>query len=472
MSHHLSRRSALAAAAALGLDQLLANQASPLPRPGKLYWLLWFDTEDYIEPTSDDAAKRLAEELDKLGVKATFKVVAEKAKVLEKRGRKDVIAALAKHDIGYHSENHSVPPTPAVYMEPLNWQEGIAEFLRREGPGAKETERIFGKKMSCYGQPGNSWSPHANPALRNLGIPVYMDEARQVGLNRQPFWYGGLAYVFNLQEFSVRADLHTPADLDKAIAQWDAATAKLRGQGGGVLQTYYHPTEWVAEEFWDGVNFRHGQYTSPENYKKPRLRTAESRAIAWNNFLQFVAHAKKTKGVEPITAAQLIEKIAVPSPLSADQGRAWLQQEITVRGPYSAADQLLAVLGLPAGHVDGPSQATPSVYQPGTQFDRGLWERSKRDAVSYIRHHQRLPSHVWIGSDRLSLEDFATTVAFDTGGEGKVTPKQGRNRLGQYIGTDARKNYDWVIHPATFAAPNLLELARLQAWTLKEMVWK
>ena len=100
----------------------LAFAADPPP----VYWLLWFDTEDYIDPASDDAALRLARELDAMGVKATFKIVGEKARVLEERGRRDVIAALSKHDIGYHTDNHSIPPTPAVYLQKLGMADGAA----------------------------------------------------------------------------------------------------------------------------------------------------------------------------------------------------------------------------------------------------------------------------------------------------------------------------------------------------------
>src|SRR5260370_40780949 len=78
-----------------------------------VYVVLWFDTEDYIEPTADDAALRIANDLASLGVLATFKVVGEKARTLESRGRTDVIRALAPHCIGYHSNFHSIPPAPA-----------------------------------------------------------------------------------------------------------------------------------------------------------------------------------------------------------------------------------------------------------------------------------------------------------------------------------------------------------------------
>src|ERR1700719_3353785 len=76
--------------------------AAALAARGPVYVVLWFDTEDYIEPAADDAALRIATDLDKLGVRATFKVVGEKARTLEARGRMDVIRALEHHDIGYH----------------------------------------------------------------------------------------------------------------------------------------------------------------------------------------------------------------------------------------------------------------------------------------------------------------------------------------------------------------------------------
>src|SRR6266567_2878524 len=83
---------------------------------GPAYVVLFFDTEDYIQPKSDDAALRIARDLDALGVRATFNVVGEKARVLELRGRHDVIRALSHHDIGFHANLHSFPPTPSVYL--------------------------------------------------------------------------------------------------------------------------------------------------------------------------------------------------------------------------------------------------------------------------------------------------------------------------------------------------------------------
>src|SRR5262249_61162452 len=138
--------------------------------PAPVYVTLWFDTEDYILPQSDDAAKRRAETLTRLGVRATFKIVGEKARTLERRGRKDVIAALKKHEIGYHSDTHSQQPTIAVYLQHTGWEDGAAEFYRREIQGVRDIERIFGVTPSCYGQPGAAWASQTFPALKRVGI--------------------------------------------------------------------------------------------------------------------------------------------------------------------------------------------------------------------------------------------------------------------------------------------------------------
>ena len=124
---------------------LLAIAIGPAAAADKarVYVVLWFDTEDYILPASDDAALRVADFLTKEGVRATFKVVGEKARTLERRERKDVIAALKKHEIGYHSNYHSVQPSPAMYLSDLGWDEGVAEFDRREGPGRADVQRVF-----------------------------------------------------------------------------------------------------------------------------------------------------------------------------------------------------------------------------------------------------------------------------------------------------------------------------------------
>lgn len=444
---------------------ILVTAMTMLAADGPVYYLLWFDTEDYVEPTADDAALRLALDLEKMGVPATFKVVGEKARVLEARGRKDVITALSRHDIGYHSDNHSIPPSPSVYLRTMGLLEGAQEFERRELPGALDLRRIFGVTPSCYGQPGSSWGPQSNIALRRMGIPVYMDEGSHVILNNQPFWYMGMLYVYGLGPNTVRADINEPSKLGEAKKKFDASLAQLRSQGGGVIHTYYHPTEFVATEFWDAVNFPHGRYTAPSDYKRPNLRTKESSEQAHRLLYDFVKHVKAS-GVHIITGRQLTQVLTDPRDIvDVPEVRKQIVESIDIRGTHSAADQLLAMLGFQPRYVDGPAQRMDSTVK-ATSIPRDLWNRGRQEAISYIERHKRLPSHVWFGVERLSLADFTASLAGDDNGP-TVAVRRGKLAFERYVSTEPQKAFSWAIHPEGFSAPELHELGRLQAWTLK-----
>ncbi len=430
-----------------------------------IYWLLWFDTEDYVEPSADDAALRLAQELTQRGIRATFKIVGEKARMLEQRGRTDVLRALAAHDIGYHSNYHSIHPTPAEYLSEMGLLDGAAEFTRREEQGLRDLQRIFGVTPSCYGQPGNSWAPQTNLALRQWGVPVYMDDGSHVAFGQQPFWYGGMLYIYNLGPNTMRTGLDDPATLDVAKKKFDSAVAGLR-QSGGVVQTYYHPTEFVTTEFWDGVNFHHGANPERALWKKPNKRATESSANAYKLFLAFVDHVRQTPGVRIVTARDIprffsARDAAAPKPVARR-----LAESIDSHGGYSAADLLLSLLDLPAGHVDGPLRRVESNYT-AKEIQRAAWTRAVNDAADFIRQFHRLPDSVAIGSERLSLPDFAATLGAAEPTGATVPIRRGRLDQEKRIGTDAAKLYNWVIHPEGFAPQGLLELARLQAWTLK-----
>ena len=283
-----------------------------LPARGDVLVILWFDTEDYLLPASDEAARRVAEILSARGVRSTFKVVGEKARVLERRGRTDVIAALKRHDIGYHSNLHSVHPTPAEYLSETGWREGVAEFARREGGGARDVMRIFDVPfLSCYGQPGSSWAPQAFAALREIGVvtpagvSAYVDEGTHVGIGDQPFWFDGVLTVFNMGRNATRMELHEAGGLEQGQADFKAAYDRLRAAGGGLISIYYHPAEWVHREFWDAVNFSRGANPPREDWKAPGQRSAAETEAAFARFAAYVDFQRALPGVRHVTAADL-----------------------------------------------------------------------------------------------------------------------------------------------------------------------
>jgi hypothetical protein len=476
---------------------ITANAQAPV------YVTLWFDTEDYVLPKSDDAALRLAEILTHLGVKATFKVVGEKARVLELRGRKDVIAALKKHEIGYHSNTHSQQPTIAVYLQHSGWEDGAAEFYRREASGVRDIERIFGVTPTCYGQPGAAWASQAYPALKQMGIGMHLDEGDHVGIGDQPFYYGGMLNVFKMRSTVARMELSGGDSLARGHEKFRAAYEKVRTAGGGTISIYYHPCEWVHTEFWDGVNFRRGANPSREAWKLPPTRPEAETETAFRDFEQYVKFIQAQPGVKFVTAGDLM-KLYEDRALTRSFGKDEIlslaksvREEIIYRNMaeavLSGADQFSLLTQALAGYVEKRSLPgslrISSLHGPARSFapsagrDKPVtipWHAfaaAARDVAAFTRQHKRMPDEIWFGTDSLSPHDYLATVAalIESIGAGNAAPAEvhvvaGRFSSDRHVAEDSTKLWGWVIFPEGFHAPKIMELARLQAWTLKPAV--
>jgi len=480
--------------AALAVSALAQSGAAPI------YVTLWFDTEDYILPQDDDAAKRLAEMLTRLGVRATFKVVGEKARILESRGRADVIAALKRHDIGYHSNTHSQQPTIAVYLQNAGWEDGRAEFLRREAQGARDVQRIFGVTPVAYGQPGSAWAPQAYPALREMGIGMYLDEADHVGIDDQPFYYGGMLNVFKMRSNLARMELNGGNSLAEGKARFTKSYDALRAKGGGTISIYYHPNEWVHTEFWDAVNFSRGANPPRAEWKVPGTRPPAETEQAFQDFEQYVRFMKALPGVRFVTATELMKRYedkALTRSFRRDDilGLARsVQKEITFQRldgyALSAADTfsvlsasmagLIAANALPANvkvaRLDGPARpyAPSSGGAPSSSFRRSEFERAVLDTADFTRTRGRIPDEIWFGTESVSPADYLATAgrvleeALTTGKmPSEIVRRTGQFTADRYVGDDSPALWGWVIFPEGFHAPRIMELARLQAWTLK-----
>lgn len=439
-----------------------------------VYVMLWFDTEDYIDPESDDAALRIASDLTNLGVRATFKLTGEKARVLQSRGREDVIRALSHHSIGYHTNFHSVQPAPAVYLEQFGVLDGAEEFVRRERPGIQAIERVFGVKPVCYGQPGSSWAPQVFAGLRQWGVPVYLDEGSQVGLRDQPFWYGGLLNIFNLGQFVIRPNLE---DEGKNEAVWKKFVEDVDrlSEKGGVISTYFHPTEFVNAKFWDAVNFSNGEVRPREQWVAPPLYSRDEAERHFHVLTRFVERAKKIPNVQFITADDALHLYQSQSPVSLDKAviARHLREHITFiespKGDLSAAEAVTELLGLPPEFVDGPTRAGATTYSK-PEIPRWRFDKAVADVRDFIMTEHRLPPEVFLGADTLSLADFVATLSeymLTTPTTGGVRVVHGKLDFEQYVSSESERAFQWPIHPPGFKAPHVLEMGRLLAWTLK-----
>ena len=133
-----------------------------------------------------------------------------------------------------------------------------------------------------------------------------------------------------------------------------------------------------------------------------------------------------------------------------------------------AAVKLIPLDGPARSYVPPAGRARPDSF-PWQAFAQGV-----RNTAAFYRAHNRMPSEIWFGVETLSPQDYLATLATvieELAASGKkpdrVKVVAGAFTTDKYAATDSPKLWNWPIHPENFQAPKIMELARLQAWTLK-----
>ena len=123
--------------------------------------------------------------------------------------------------------------------------------------------------------------------------------------------------------------------------------------------------------------------------------------------------------------------------------------------------------------VYGPSLPSPPLSEP-IEVPWSQFERSVHDLHSFIQRHHQIPNAVWLGSKPVAPEVFLVAMAkiASKSANGGVAPENvtvapARLATEKYVALDSPEIWSWPIFPTGFHSEHLMELARLQAWTLK-----
>jgi len=467
----------------------------------RVFVVFWFDCEDFVTPESDDALKRLAEILRENNVRGVFKLVGEKLRVLEKRGRWDVIDALRYHEVGYHTNFHSVHPTVAEYLKDMEFEEGALEFLKREGGGVEDIKRIFNVTPSCYGQPGGAWAPQVYLALRLLRIPVYLNLTDFIDLDGGPFWYCGILNILNLTGFrggviGLNFELGTPGFIDKAIDAFDRIYRRvLDGGGWGIISVFNHPCTLVTKEFWDSVNFSGGLNTPMESLKPAELKPKDWINAGYADFDRFVKHVKSKPFVEVVTASDLYSLFrdrALDRVFNRDEV-AYLASNLKsisfreVNGVHVSASEIFWLITASLAEYKanrtlpnkvknvyplGPYKSFKSESLNTVKLEEFL--KASYDVKLFIELHNRIPDFIEINGVKISPVYFLASearlyVKIYNGEEPEhVELIKGVFEPDKYVSLEGAKDcWKWAIFPKGFEAWKLVEMAKLQTWTIK-----
>lgn len=299
-----------------------------------MYATLLMDVEDIVAPESDDIAAQCADIFTEESLPATFCIVGDKVRQMEQRNRTDVIASLAKMDIGTHTDFHSAHPTILEYLAGKDWEAGVEEAIRQEKPAIDAIERVFGVTPSCWGGPGNNWGCQINGAMKALNIPAVVYSYTMVPDGQVHRFEGVLAYPNGRY-------LHDGEYQDSDFVEQDfqrlSAELESDRQNGKFWQQIFvgHPTRILHTHFWDVPLFANGANPPRNEWIAAERKPQAELDRAMENFRKVLRKIKALPGIEFKTIREMNEILAdkPTTPLSpTDQDAVWSGIERRMNG--------------------------------------------------------------------------------------------------------------------------------------------
>ncbi len=308
-----------------------------------------FDVEDIVHPDADDIPLDLARLLADDGIVASMYVVGEKARTWERRGRTDVIAAVGQHDVGLHTDHHSIHPTVSEYLEDKGWADGVAEAMRQEGPGVLDLARLFGRFPSSWATGGSSWGPQIPAATHLLGLPAQVYAHVHAGETGACWFAGQLCYpdalYFPGGEDAYADDATFEAALPALLEQVNEAQRRSRVCLG---QFVGHPTRLRYKQFWDSINYAGGHNADPSEYRFAPRRTDAEYQTSLRNVRRLLMAINDLPGVQVVSTSSITQRFA-----GENRPVAWGEvRELAHKVLDSAAIQAEDPLASPAQTLD------------------------------------------------------------------------------------------------------------------------
>jgi hypothetical protein len=258
--------------------------------------IISFDTEDFTDPASNDALLRICQTLTMRGVQASFGLVGEKARFIRDQGRLDVIEALRRHCICYHSDNHFLfpdkthqPQFASEIVEECDWDEAVRWLIATEARGLTDTEGLFGLRPITYLRTCGDSAPQIQEAYRQLGLKVFAYGPSLYEQWRHIAHYANMLCVslpLVSEEFTYRGE--GPAKLDA-----------LAAAGEDLINVRFHPCRFISDEWWDVVNYLNipDPPTRPPYEIAPRVSSEETDQRI-RRLGELVDYARETYGAQ------------------------------------------------------------------------------------------------------------------------------------------------------------------------------
>ena len=463
----------------------------------RTYVVVVFDVEDYISPVSegvDEIPLWLAETMTEVGVTGTFFVIGEKARSLEERGRRDVIEAMAAHDIGSHTNLGSIHPTVTEILEYADWDQGVQTMLENESIGFDELERIFGVPVTTLARHGGSYGPQLIYALGQMGKGYVYSPVRLPG--KHAVWFCNTLNFHG--DYGAFDDVYYKDELFEPVFENLKENFQKDLEGLDMISFFAcHPTKVRAEQFWD-FNFYEGANPDKDSLRAPKLRPAESMVTAQKNFKRLMQFLKDQDYVEVTTISELMEKFSYQPDLIHKKDLIRIAGKIVSEGQvayddyfspsevFTALTQSLVDYGqqgkipvkLQRESPLGPMSMPPEDPGVSSVSMEQVYELAGASRET-IRNQGHLPSRVMLetknigtgsllhlfSSAYLDIEDKAERDSYEL-----ISFDPYPKKYEELIISEVEGYKDWIVHRTDLDMSQLAEITRMQLWTLKPAI--
>lgn len=441
--------------------------------------VLAFDVEDLVTEESDDAALWCAEILRDEGLRGTFFVVGEKARLWKQRGRQDVIEALKWHDIGFHSTWHSVHPTTSEICLDKTFSEGMDALWKWDSQGWKDAERIFGRPLVAWARTGGSWAPSVHGLMGRKGRSYFYS----------PHFLGdhNAAWYANCLSFSgfwggFDAVYCDDVQFEKCLASFEEESARHLSKQEFFCVFMCHPTRVISKEFWDIVNFAGGSNPLRSDWRPQGLQPRELAPTMQKNYRRLIQHIKGRSEFKVVGLSDLAKQYDHQEPFIPDKylidfcARIAAEEKILFTDEFTAAELLASMCEAAISPKDyyvrrvayGPEIMHPN--SPVTRFEAKTIRAAAPLILRSLQDSQCLPACVRVGDVEISVGTYFVALAKCLTEKDTVTTPSDIHypEAATALCEEIRRMLPaWGIHPPDMNLDNLCEQASLQCWSLK-----
>lgn len=449
--------------------------------------LLCLDIEDPITLRSHQAAGWITRAISDAGLTASCFLVAEKVRAWDNLGLRDVIEAVKRHDLGFHTSRHSYHPTISEISESLPAQSGAEMLWGWERVGWEDAERIMGKPINNWGISGGSWSPALAVMLARRGHATMYSPIS--GEDRaRPCWFAGGLHIADFFG-GLDATYHNDAQFAEALGRQQGDVDARIADGAPYLGIFCcHPTRVVHHTFWDIVNFTKGGITVPEDWASAPAITAEEEETAQANmcrYLDWVASDRRFEvmGISRIADLFRSQKVGCAAAdvysmaqRIADEGRviftdAFTAAEIlSLMVEYVREENAKVIMRQDVLSPTGLPVAASIASAPVEAIVGAAW-----DVSAFIRAHGRLPETVDVIDGSMYIADYfvalaRSIVAIETGGADAVAiaPIDPYPAIGDDLAAKVEERIrGWSTHREDIDLSWIKRDTRLLSWTFK-----